>query len=183
LENKVVSRCPWGEADEYSRAYHDTRWCKPCHDERELFKMLILEGFQAGLSWAIILKKEAAIINAFDNFDPEIIARYDEKKVEELLQIPEIIRNRLKIEAAITNAKAAIKLGSLDEYFWGFTDFRVIDNHLKKQEDMPANSPLSEKISADLKKRGFKFVGSTIIYSYLQAIGVINDHLECCDYR
>jgi DNA-3-methyladenine glycosylase I len=145
--------------------------------------MLILEGFQAGLSWAIILKKEAAIIKAFDNFDPEIIALYDEKKFKELMENPAIIRNKLKINAAITNAKAAIKLGSLNDYFWGYTDFKVIDNHLKRQEDMPANSPLSERISADLKNRGFKFVGSTIIYSYLQGIGIINDHLECCGYR
>jgi DNA-3-methyladenine glycosylase I len=145
--------------------------------------MLILEGFQAGLSWVTILKKEAAFIKAFDNFDVEIIANYDEKKVKELLQNPEIIRNKLKINAAITNAKAAIQLGSLNEYFWGFTDFNVIDHHLKKQDAMPANSELSDRISTDLKKRGFKFVGSTIIYSYLQGIGVINDHLECCDFR
>jgi DNA-3-methyladenine glycosylase I len=183
VEAKTTARCPWAESDEYSLLYHDTRWCKPCHDERELFKMLLLEGFQAGLSWSIILKKEASFLTAFDDFDPEIIARYDEKKVNELMENPAIIRNKLKINAAITNAKAALKLGSLDEYFWGFTDFKVIDNHLKKQDAMLANSPLSDKISADLKKRGFKFVGSTIIYSYLQSIGIINDHLECCFFR
>lgn len=145
--------------------------------------MLLLEGFQAGLSWATILKKEKAFIEAFDNFNPEIIARYDDKKIEELMENTAIIRNRLKINAAVTNAKAALQIGSLDDYFWRFTDFQTIDNHLHPGTPLPANSPLSDRISADLKKRGFKFVGSTIIYSFLQSIGIINDHLDCCDFR
>jgi DNA-3-methyladenine glycosylase I len=180
---KQIIRCPWAEHDPYSMEYHDKRWCKPCHDERELFKMLILEGFQAGLSWATVLKKEADFIAAFDGFDPEIIALYDEEKIAELMGNPLIIRNRRKIKATIINAKAALKLGSLDHYFWGFTDGKIIDNNLKTDDNLPANSPLSDRVSADLKKRGFKFVGTTIIYSYLQAIGIINDHLDCCDFK
>jgi DNA-3-methyladenine glycosylase I len=182
MKNKIV-RCPWAESDPFLMEYHDKRWCKPCHDERELFKMLILEGFQAGLSWATILKKEAAFISAFDGFDTEIISRYDEKKINSLMENPLIIRNRRKIEATITNAQRALELGSLDNFFWSFTDGKIIDNHLKPGDRLPANSPLSEKVSKELKNHGFKFVGNTIIYSYLQAIGIINDHIEGCVFK
>jgi DNA-3-methyladenine glycosylase I len=182
MEDKII-RCSWAESDPFSMEYHDKRWCKPCHDERELFKMLILEGFQAGLSWATILKKEAAFVSAFDGFDPKIIACYDQKKIDSLIENPQIIRNKRKIEATITNVEKTLKLGSLNNFFWSFTDGKVIDNHLMPGDKLPANSPLSDKVSSELKGRGFKFVGSTIIYSYLQAIGIINDHFDCCKFK
>ena len=167
--------------------YHDTRWCKPEHREQELFAMLILEGMQAGVSWNLILNKEDNFRKAFDNFDPNIVAEYDEKKLEELMQDPGIIRNKNKIRSAVTNARAFLDIqkefGSFDKYIWGFTDGKIIDHHLSKLEDMPAKDELSERISKDLKKRGFKFAGPTIIYSYLQGIGMINDHCEYCEYR
>lgn len=167
--------------------YHDTRWCKPEHEDKELYAMLVLEGMQAGVSWDLILNKEDNFRKAFDGFEPEIVAAYDEAKIEELMQNAGIIRNRNKIKAAITNAQAFLRVqgefGSFDKYIWGFTDGKVIDHHLQDCRDMPAQNDLSEKISKDLKKRGFKFVGATIIYSYLQSIGVINDHWEYCEYR
>ena len=167
--------------------YHDTRWCKPEHREQELYAMLVLEGMQAGVSWNLILNKEDNFRKAFDGFDPHIVADYDEQKVEELLQDKGIIRNRNKIRAAITNAQAFLKVqeefGSFDKFIWGFTDGKVIDHHLLDGQAMTAKNELSEQISKELKKRGFKFVGATIIYSYLQGIGIINDHWEYCDYR
>lgn len=167
--------------------YHDTRWCKPEHRDQELYAMLVLEGMQAGVSWDLILNKEDNFRKAFDNFDPRIVAEYDEAKFEELMQDRGIIRNRSKIRAAVTNARAFLKVqkefGSFDKYIWGFAKGNIIDHHLLKAEDMPAKDELSERISKDLKKRGFKFVGSKIIYSYIQGIGIINDHLEYCDYR
>ena len=167
--------------------YHDTRWCKPEHRDQELFAMLVLEGMQAGVSWNLILNKEDNFRKAFDGFDPVIVAAYDEKKLEELMQDAGIIRNRQKLKSAISNAAAFLKVqeefGSFDKYIWSFTDGKVIDHHLIDGKDMPAKDELSERVSADLKKRGFKFVGPTIIYSYLQGIGVINDHWEYCDYR
>ncbi len=167
--------------------YHDTRWCKPEHRDQELYAMLILEGMQAGVSWNLILNKEDNFRKAFDGFDPKKVAAYDESKFEELMQNTGIIRNRNKIRAAITNAQEFLKVqkefGSFDKYIWGFTGGKVIDHHLADIKDMPAKDELSELISKDLKKRGFKFVGATIIYSYLQGIGIINDHWEYCDYR
>lgn len=167
--------------------YHDTRWCKPEHRDKEQYAMLVLEGMQAGVSWNLILDKEENFRKAFDGFDPEIVASYGETKVEELMQDKGIIRNRNKIKAAITNAQAFLKVqkefGSFDKYIWGFTDGNVIDHHLLDAKDMPAKDELSERISRDLKKRGFKFAGPTIIYSYLQGIGMINDHMEYCEYR
>lgn len=178
-------RCPWAEQSELDKMYHDTIWGKENHDERQLFRMLMLEGLQAGLSWSIILKKEKDLDIAFDNFDPHILMHYDEKKIEELLQNPKIIRHRGKINAIINNAKAYFKLceefESLDYYIWSYVNFKQIKNHWTYMEEVPANTALSDTISKDLKKRGFKFVGSTIIYSYLQAIGVINDHLTACE--
>jgi DNA-3-methyladenine glycosylase I len=180
------TRCPWATNDPLSMHYHDTEWGVPCHEERHLFKMLILEGMQAGLSWYGILKKKDTMCVAFDDFDPKIIAGYDEEKIEQLLQDPGIIRNRLKVKSAITNAQAYFKLceeyGSLDSYIWSFTNGRQVTGNWEVQEQMPANSPLSEEISRELKRFGFKFVGSTIIYSYLQAVGVVNDHLVSCDW-
>lgn len=186
MAGKII-RCPWAEGDPLSRDYHDTEWGVPCHDERHLFKMLILEGKQAGLSWYGILKKKATICAAFDDFDPEKIAVYNEEKVAQLLQNPGIIRNRLKVNAAITNARAYFKLcaqyGSLDRYLWSFTGGRQIVGNWVTQDQMPVSTELSDKISRDLKQWGFKFVGSTIIYSYLQAVGVVNDHLVTCAFR
>lgn len=182
-----VNRCGWELSSDKMMAYHDKRWCKPEHDDRELFAMLILEGAQAGLSWATIINREDHYREAFDGFDPKVVAAYDETKIEELMQNKGIIRNRLKIRAAVSNAKAFLKVqeefGSFDAYIWSFTNGQTIDHHLKRAEDMPATSDLSEKVSKDLKKRGFKFVGATIIYSYLQGIGIYNDHIESCDFR
>ncbi len=167
--------------------YHDTRWCKPEHRDKELFAMLILEGMQAGVSWNLILEKEENFRRAFDGFDPNVVAKYDEKKIEGLMQDSGIIRNRKKIEAAISNARAFLKVqkefGSFDAFIWGFTGGKTIDHHLADIKDMPAKDALSEEVSAELKKRGFKFVGPTIVYSYLQGIGIVNDHWEYCDFR
>lgn len=167
--------------------YHDTRWCKPEHRDGELFAMLVLEGMQAGVSWDLILRKEENFRKAFDGFDPNIVANYGEEKVLELMQDRGIIRNRSKIRAAISNARAFLavqrEFGSFDAFIWSFTDGNVIDHHLSDIGDMPAKDALSEKVSAELKRRGFKFVGPTIIYSYLQGIGIVNDHWEFCDFR
>ena len=186
-------RCEWSfGTDQHHRSekmivYHDTRWCKPEHGDQELYAMLVLEGMQAGVSWALILNKEEDFRKAFDQFDPKIVAAYDDAKVEELMQNAGIIRNRNKIRSAITNAQAFLKVqeefGSFDRYIWSFTDGKVIDHHLKDGKDMPAKDELSERVSKALKKRGFKFVGPVIVYSYLQGIGVINDHCEYCDFR
>lgn len=180
-------RCGWELGSEKMLAYHDKRWCKPVHDDQELFAMLVLEGAQAGLSWATIIDKEENYRRAFAGFNPCEVAAFGEDKVASLLQDGGIIRNRLKIRSAISNARAFLKVqqeyGSFDKYIWGFTEGKVIDHHLKTINEMPAQSALSQKVSKDLKKRGFKFVGPTIVYSYLQGIGVYNDHLESCDFR
>jgi len=169
------------------KKYHDKRWCKPLHEDNELFAMLILETMQAGLSWLIILEKEENYRKAFDKLNPVVIAKYTSKKIEKLMQNPGIIRNRRKILSVINNAKAFLKVqkefGTFDKYIWSFTDRKIIDHHLSKNDEMPAKTELSEKISKDLKKRGFQFVGPIIIYSYLQAIGIVNDHYDYCDYR
>jgi len=174
----------WAEADPLMLEYHDKRWCKPCHDDTELFAMLTLEGMQAGLSWSTIIHKEAAIRRAFDDFDIDRVAAYDAAKVEELMRTEGIVRNRLKIQSVIKNARAIRKLEdgyeSFDEYIWHFTDGKQIIHHIKSLEDMPARSELSETVSKDMKKRGFSFVGPVIIYSYLQGIGVYDDHLDGC---
>ncbi len=176
-----------GPVSENYLLYHDMRWCKPEHSDGELFAMLVLEGMQAGVSWALILDKEENFRRAFDGFDPKIVANYNEAKVEELLRDKGIIRNRSKILSAVSNARAFLKVqeefGSFDAFIWSFTGGKVVDHHLKDAADMPAKDALSEKVSVELKKRGFKFVGPTIVYSYLQGIGVINDHEETCDFR
>lgn len=180
-------RCDWGNTSARMRAYHDTRWGKPEHDDRELFAMLVLEGMQAGLSWATVLDKEDAFRTAFDGFDPKVVAAYGPEKVASLMRDASIVRNRRKIEAAISNARALLEvqdeLGSFDAYVWGFTGGEAVDHHLARQDEMPAQSELSERVSRDLRRRGFRFVGPVITYSYLQAIGVINDHVEGCDFR
>ena len=157
---------------------------RPVHDDIKLFEMLILEGMQAGLSWITILKKRDAFRKAFDGFDPYKVSVYDDEKIQELLANEKIIRNRLKINAAVSNAKAFIKVveefGSFDKFIWGYVNYRPIINQWEKISDMPARTPLSDKISKDLAKRGFKFVGSTIIYSFMQAVGMVNDHTTDC---
>ena len=174
-------RCAWANAkNPLYTAYHDEEWGVACHDDRMLFEMLILEGFQAGLSWECVLGKREAFRAAFDAFDVETVAAYDERKLAELTADPKIIRNRLKIGASVTNARAFIAIqeqhGSFDNYIWSFTGGKVIHEPC----DQRTTSPLSDKVAKDLKKRGMKFVGTTVIYSYLQAIGVIDGHQEGC---
>ena len=176
-------RCPWvkGELD---TKYHDTEWGRKTHDERELFEYLILEGMQAGLSWSLILKKRENFRKAFDNFDYNICANYSDDYLNSLLEDEGIIRNKLKIYGVRKNALAFLKVreefGTFDNYIWRFTDFKTLSSNLKSYKDAPSNTELSDKISKDMKKRGFTFVGSTIIYSYMQAIGMINDHQVDC---
>jgi DNA-3-methyladenine glycosylase I len=168
--------------------YHDTEWGVPCHDDRALFELLILEGAQAGLSWSTILNKRTGYRRAFDNFDPRHVARYDTRKVKQLLANPEIVRNRLKIAAAIRNALAYLdvqkEFGSFDAYVWRFVGARPVQNARRSLREVPARTPESDAMSKDLLKRGFKFVGSTICYAFMQATGMVNDHvLECFRYR
>ncbi len=178
-------RCSWANpANPRYLAYHDEEWGVPCHDETRLFEMLNLEGAQAGLSWEAVLNKRDNYRAAFDNWDAERIARYDESKVAGLLANPGIIRNRLKVAAAISNAQAYLRLrgdcGGLAPFLWAYVDGKPIQNAWKHSRDCPAKTPLSDRISKDLSKRGFKFVGSTIIYAYMQATGMVNDHcVEC----
>ena len=179
-----MARCKWVNLKNKTDVdYHDNEWGKIEHDDRYLFEMLILEGFQAGLSWECVLNKREDFRKAFDNFDYIKISEYDSKKINELLNNQNIIRNKLKVNAAITNAKVFIyiqkEFGSFDKYIWSFTDYKVIKN---MDDNLKTTSKLSDKISKDLKKRGMKFVGSTIIYSYLQAIGIIDDHELNCDF-
>ena len=177
-----LKRCRWADpASELYTAYHDQEWGVPEHNDRKLFEMLILEGFQAGLSWITILKKRDAFRKAFDGFDPAVVAGYGPEKREALMNDPGIVRNRRKIEAAVVNAKAFMNIqkefGSFDRYLWAFTDGQVI---LNTDDEVRPRSELSDRISADLKRRGMKFVGSTIIYAFLQAVGVVNDHETNC---
>lgn len=164
--------------------YHDKEWGRPVHDDRKLFEMLILEGVQAGLSWETVLKKREAYREAFDNFDPHKVALYDDAKKEELMANPGIIRNRLKINAAVINAKLFLEIiekhGSFDKFIWAYVDSKPIVGHWESFEVMPLTTPISDRISKDLKKMGFKFVGTTIIYSFMQAVGMVNDHLKKC---
>ncbi|NOT12255.1 MAG: DNA-3-methyladenine glycosylase I [Methylococcaceae bacterium] len=180
----MTTKCIWALHSPLEEHYHDTEWGVPVHDERLLFEFLILEGAQAGLSWSTILKKREGYRLAFDNFDVEKVARYNDKKIEELMANPEIIRNRLKINAAITNARAFINVqqsfGCFDRYIWHFVDDSTIHNEWKNHAELPASTRLSEIISNDLKKRGFKFVGPTICYAHMQATGMINDHTIDC---
>ena len=178
-----LTRCPW-PTDELYLAYHDHEWGVPQHDDRHLFEMLILEGAQAGLSWSTILKKRENYRAAFDQFDAECIAQYDQRKIDKLLANPGIVRNRLKIAAAIRNANAFLDVkkecGTLDAYLWQFVDGRPKENHWRTMKEVPARTPESDALSKDLAKRGFKFVGSTICYAYMQAVGMVNDHTVDC---
>lgn len=177
-------RCGWCSSDPLYQSYHDNEWGVPVHDDRTLFEFLLLEGFQAGLSWITILRKRENFRKAFDNFDYNKIANYSEEKIQELLQNKGIIRNKLKVRAAVNNAQRFLEVqkefGSFDNYIWGFVEGEVIQNEVPDYRDRPPNTPLSDRISKDLKKRGFKFVGSTVIYSHMQATGMINDHEESC---
>lgn len=176
----------WAKDDPLMAAYHDVRWCRPCHDEQELFAMLCLEGQQAGLSWSTIIHKEKDIRKAFDDFAVDRVAEYDDRKIEELLSDPKIIRSMMKIRAAVRNAEAVQRIRSsgeypsFDAYIWHFTEGKQIIHHLHDFSEMPSQNDLSVRVSKDMKKRGFQFVGPVICYSYLQGIGVIDDHLEGC---
>ncbi len=177
-----LKRCGWAEPNsELYTAYHDQEWGRPEHQDQKLFEMLILEGFQAGLSWITILKKREAFREAFDGFDPVVVAGYGPEKLEILMSNPGIVRNRRKIEASVQNAKVFLDIqkefGSFDRYLWGFTQGKVM---LNTDNEVRASTPLSDRISADLKRRGMKFVGTVIIYSFLQAVGIVNDHETGC---
>jgi DNA-3-methyladenine glycosylase I len=178
-----MQRCPWAKTELYVQ-YHDTEWGVPVHDDRLLFEFLILEGAQAGLSWETILKKRENYRAAFDQFDPAVVARYGQKKRESLLSDAGIVRNRLKIEAAIQNAKMFLsvkdEVGSFDKYVWGFVTHEPKQNAWKSLKEVPAKTPESDALSKDLQRRGFKFVGSTICYAFMQAVGMVNDHLVEC---
>lgn len=180
----MMTRCAWCGADPLYQAYHDQEWGVPMHDERGLFEFLILEGAQAGLSWLTILKKREGYRRAFSNFDAESVARYGTDDTARLLADAGIVRNRLKVAAAITNARATLAIreefGGLDAYFWRFVDGRPINNNWHDIGQVPASTPLSDTISKDLKQRGFKFVGSTIVYAHMQATGMVNDHTVDC---
>lgn len=183
------SKCQWamGSFEAYER-YHDEEWGMPVHDDTKHFEFLILEGAQAGLSWATVLKKRAGYRKAFANFDYKKVAKYEEAKMEELVLNPEIIRNRLKIKSAVTNAQCFMEVqkefGSFDKYIWDFVGGKPIIGHRKNMSDIPATTKESDALSKDLKKRGFKFVGSTIIYAHMQACGLVNDHtMDCYRYK
>ena len=182
------NRCEWAGTDPIYISYHDTEWGVPLHEDRKLFEFLILDGAQAGLSWITILKKRQNYRQAFDQFDPQKIARYDSRKIKQLLSNPGIIRNKLKVEAAVLNAHAFLKIqkefGSFDAYIWQFVGGRTRKNRLRKISEIPAYSDESKAMSNDLKKRGFKFVGPTICYAFMQAAGLVNDHtLDCFRYN
>ncbi len=180
----VVERCGWCGTDELYVAYHDMEWGVPVWDDRTLFEFLILEGAQAGLSWSTILKKREGYRRLYDGFDPRVVARYGDHKRAELLSDPAIVRNRAKIAASIANARAFLavqaEFGSFSDYIWRFTDGRQIQNAWTTLAQLPAKTPLAETISKDLKKRGFGFVGPTIVYAHMQATGMVNDHLVSC---
>jgi DNA-3-methyladenine glycosylase I len=178
-------RCPWSEGVSPAYLeYHDTEWGVPVHDDRKQFEFLILEGAQAGLSWSTILHRRAGYRRAFADFDPQKVARLTPARIEKLLLDPGIIRNRLKVSAAVGNARAFLEVqaafGSFDRYIWGFVDGRPVVNRWRRQSEVPATSAVSDALSKDMKKRGFRFVGSTILYAHLQATGLINDHLLGC---
>lgn len=177
-------RCSWAGDLPIYRDYHDREWGRPVHDDNRLFEMLLLEGMQAGLSWITVLKKREAFREAFDGFDPGRVALYDEAKLKALLADERIIRNRLKVNAAVTNARAFLdvqkKYGSFDRFLWAYVRHTPIQNRWERTEEIPAKTPLSDQISRDLKKLGFKFVGSTIIYAFMQSVGMVNDHVTGC---
>jgi DNA-3-methyladenine glycosylase I len=183
--SKAINRCQWAEGVslDYIR-YHDEEWGVPVHDDHTQFEFLILEGAQAGLSWSTILNKRAGYRKLFAEFDPEKVARFTKKRVEKMLLDPSIVRNRLKVESAVTNAKAFLAIqnefGTFCDYIWGFVDGKPIQNKFREDSEVPATSPESDALSKDIKKRGFRFVGSTIIYAHMQAVGMVNDHVIGC---
>ncbi len=179
-----LDACPWCGQDPLYRQYHDIEWGVPVHADRTLFEFLILEGAQAGLSWLTVLRKRPHYRRLFADFDAEQVARFDAARVETLLQDPGIVRNRLKVQAAVSNAQAFLAVqeafGSFDRYIWDFVDGRPIVNHFERLDQVPAVTPLAETLSRDLKRRGFRFVGPTIVYAHMQATGMVNDHLVDC---
>ena len=184
MTGSVPRRCAWAGTDPLYVAYHDEEWGVPSHDDRHLFEMLTLEGAQAGLAWITILRKRAGYRRAFDDFDVAKIARYSPRKVARLLADPGIVRNRLKVESTVTNARVALEVieeaGSLDAYLWQFVDGRPIVNHWSAMREVPPKTPISDRMSRELKKRGFRFVGTTICYAFMQAVGMVNDHVVGC---
>ena len=183
-ETMMLKRCAWAFASQQYTDYHDNEWGVPAHNDRKLFEILILEGMQAGLSWSLILKKRAGYIQAFDGFDASKIARYDDRKIQELLANPEIVRNRLKIQATIQNARALLQVqsdaGSFDVFLWQFVDGQPLQNAWRTLQEVPAKTRESDAMSKELKRRGFTFVGSTICYAFMQAVGMVNDHIVEC---
>jgi DNA-3-methyladenine glycosylase I len=175
-----ICRCGWCGKDPLYVRYHDTDWGVPEYDSRALFEKLILDGFQAGLSWITILRKRENFRAAFDGFKPEVIARYDKRKIERLMKDEGIVRNRLKIEGTVESAKVYLAMEDFSAYLWNFTDGKPVQNRFKSLTQVPAETPLTKQISKDLKKRGFKFCGPTIVYAFMQACGLINDHLGDC---
>jgi DNA-3-methyladenine glycosylase I len=185
MKNDAKQRCDWGpRGGELMVAYHDTEWGVPVHDDRRQFEFLTLESAQAGLSWLTVLRKRDAYRRAFAEFDPERVARFTAQRVARLVADPGIIRNRQKIAAAVNNARRFLavqeEFGSFDDYIWRFVDGRPIQNRIRSMKDLPATSKVSDALSKDLKQRGFKFVGSTIVYAHMQAVGIVNDHLVTC---
>lgn len=179
--------CTWPGNDPLMQAYHDTEWGKPVHDDLKLFELLVLEGFQAGLSWKIVLHKRANFRRAFDNFEPKKIVLYQEAKIQELMLDASIVRNQAKIRATVGNAKAFLSVqaefGTFDAYIWKFTKGKTIENIVHSMSDLPSKTEISDAMSKDLLSRGFKFVGSTICYAFMQASGMVNDHFEKCSFR
>tara|TARA_B100000497_G_C7683365_1_gene413679 strand:+ start:1306 stop:1887 length:582 start_codon:yes stop_codon:yes gene_type:complete len=184
MDTTKKNRCKWPKEDDLYIEYHDREWGVPIYDDAKIFEFLLLETFQAGLSWITILRKRENFRKAFNNFDYQKIANYSEKKIKELKLDARIVRNKLKIKAAKTNAIAFIEVqkefGTFSKYIWGFVNGKPIQNNFKSLSEMPANTPLSDKISSNLKKRGFKFVGTTVVYAHMQSMGMVNDHITNC---
>ncbi len=180
LHEDGLHRCTWCGTDPLYVAYHDTEWGVPEYDSRALFEKLLLDGFQAGLSWITILRKRDSFRAAFDGFDPQVMAGYGPEKLASLMQDAGIVRNRLKIEASVSNAQAYLAIPDFSRYLWDFVDGKPVQNQIRSMSEIPAKTPLAEKVSKDLLKRGFRFVGPTIVYAFMQACGLVNDHLVDC---
>jgi DNA-3-methyladenine glycosylase I len=184
MTQETLIRCPWGEGNPLERAYHDQEWGTPVHDDRKLYEFLVLEGAQAGLSWDTILRKRENYRRAFDQFDPTRVAQYNDADVGRLLSDAGIVRNRLKIASAVNNARCFLRVqqefGTFDAYLWQFTGGKTLTNNFTKLSEIPARTALSDALSKDLRKRGFNFIGSTICYAMMQAVGMVNDHLVTC---
>lgn len=187
MSRRTMARCPWAESSEAMRAYHDQEWGVPSHDETHLFEMLVLEGAQAGLSWATILGKRENYRRAFKKFDPRRVAAYGEDEIAVILADPGVVRNRLKVRSAVSNARAflatADEHGSFGTWLWSYVDGVPVRNRPRTLADLPAKTELSDRLSKDLRRRGFNFVGSTIVYSYLQSVGLVDDHLVNCPMK